>query len=354
MQVAILHNELPPDASAAEQDVLVQVEAVARSLDRLGHQSTAVAVNLDLGSLAGQLERLRPDAAFNLVESLGGSDRLMFLPAALLDVRGIPYTGSPTEAIVLSGDKPAAKRRLTEAGLPTPDWLDEGGFGVQGSGSRVQGSVPSADGGPSTLNPQPSTFVPGRFIIKPAWEHASAGLDGSSVVKVADAGELAELVAERAARSGRPCFAERFIEGREFNLSLLASPTGPEVLPPAEIDFSAFGEGEPRIVGYRAKWDEESFEYLNTSRTFDFAATDGSLVDELRKLAAACWPLFGLRGYARVDFRVDLAGRPWILEINANPCLSPDAGFAAAVERASIGFDRAVERILDDAVSDRS
>ena len=69
----------------------------------------------------------------------------------------------------------------------------------------------------------------------------------------------------------------------------------------------------------------------------------------------ARWPLhvggfFDLHGYARVDFRVDGEGRPWILEVNANPCLSPDAGFAAALARADIPFHDAVARILDDAL----
>ena len=67
-----------------------------------------------------------------------------------------------------------------------------------------------------------------------------------------------------------------------------------------------------------------------------------------RRLALECWRLFGLRGWARVDFRVDAAGQPWILEVNANPCLSPDAGFAAALARSSISFDEAIRRILED------
>ena len=67
---------------------------------------------------------------------------------------------------------------------------------------------------------------------------------------------------EREAAVGRAYFAEEFIEGREFNLSVLGEP--PQVLPPAEIDFSTFPAGKPRIVGHVAKWDEASFEYHNT------------------------------------------------------------------------------------------
>jgi D-alanine-D-alanine ligase len=297
-----------------------------------------------------------------------------------LDLFGLAYTGSSTEALFLTIDKLTAKSRIREAGLPTPEWLTtSGATAASGATAGLPSSAGDTVGQANRGTHQLSAGTPGgqsdfcggsvssqdiasraakigtapnatRFIIKPMWEHASLGMDAGAVVDVRDAAELAAKLADRAAKNQCPCFAERFIEGREFNLSVLASAAGPEVLPPAEIDFSAFAEGAPRIVGYEAKWDEGSFEFHNTPRTFDFPPTDRDLLEELSELARACWRLFGLGGYARVDFRVDAAGRPWILEINANACLSPDAGFAAAVERAGIGFDHAVERILNDAV----
>jgi GNAT superfamily N-acetyltransferase len=121
-------------------------------------------------------------------------------------------------------------------------------------------------------------------------------------------------------------------------------------LPPAEIDFSAFPPAKPRIVGYAAKWETETFESVHTPRRFEFSSGDASLLDRLRALAVDCWRLFGLAGYARVDFRVDAAGQPWILEVNANPCLSPGAGFAAALARAEIPWPRALHWILGTAL----
>jgi D-alanine-D-alanine ligase len=188
------------------------------------------------------------------------------------------------------------------------------------------------------------------YVLKTLWEHASFGLDEHSIVRPADEAALSDLLRQSARRLRRPCFAERYVEGREFNLSVLAGPDGPEVLPAAEIDFSAFPPGKPRIVGRRAKWEEASFDFQNTPRRFDFVPGDALRLEHLRGLARQAWQLFGLGGYARVDFRVDAAGQPWILEINANPCLSPDAGFAAALAQASIPFAQAVARILDDAL----
>jgi GNAT superfamily N-acetyltransferase len=104
------------------------------------------------------------------------------------------------------------------------------------------------------------------------------------------------------------------------------------------------------MVGYRAKWDPASFEYQHTPRRFDFPPEDTPLLLRLRELCLQCWELFTLGGYARVDFRVDHQGNPWILEVNANPCLSPDAGFAAALGQAGISFDQAIAQILRCAV----
>jgi D-alanine-D-alanine ligase len=145
---------------------------------------------------------------------------------------------------------------------------------------------------------------------------------------------------------------ESYVEGREFNLALLEGPgRRPQVLPPAEIQFKSFPDGTPRIVGYAAKWEDDSEEFARTPRRFDFPEGDRELLDSLRQLALRCWSLFGLRGYARVDFRVDAQGLPWVLEVNTNPCLSPNAGFLAAAERAGLSPTEVIRRIVEGALS---
>jgi len=340
MRVAILYNEASQDATIEERDVLVQRTAVAEALGRLGHDPISLPCTLDLAAVQSQLVDLRPAVVFNLVESLGGTDRLMALAPMVLEAMGIPYTGSPSSTLLATSNKLAAKQSLLTAGLPTPAWHRGGG-------------VTSAELAPG------ARMAPGqRVILKTVWEHASFALDDSALLECASEGELDERLWSREFETGRPWYAEQFIDGREFNLSLLAgaaaegagagtrSPCSLEVLPPAEIDFSAFAPTRPRIVGYRAKWDAHSFEYHHTPRHFEFAESDRPLLEELRDLARKVWRTFQLRGYARVDFRVDAEGRPWILEANANPCLSPDAGFAAALGQAGIEYDQAIERIV--------
>ncbi len=337
MRVTIFHNAVSAADPAADQDVLVQADAVAGAISRLGHEWTRIACTLDLSEAREQLVAARPDVVFNLVESLGGSDWMAGAAAALLDSLDLSYTGSSTEALVLTNHKLLAKQRLREAGLPTPEWL---ALDCPRT-ANVRGCLADTNDAGWSEND--------IFVIKTFWEHASFELDEHSLVRATDAGELRKILQQTSQRLRRPCFAEQYVDGREFNLSLLASPQGPEALPPAEIDFSAFPKGKPRIVGRRAKWDETSFDFQNTPRRFDFPVADQPLLDHLQDLARHVWRVFGLAGYARVDFRVDSDGMPWILEINANPCLSPDAGFAAALQRASIPFDEAVARILADA-----
>ncbi len=332
MRVTVLYNEPSIWAKAEEADVLAQVETVAASLLANGYTVDRLACGLDLQAVVDALNADPPDLAFNLVEGLGGHDRLYPFVPSLLDALGIPYTGNSAEAIYATTNKLLAKERLVAAGLPTP-------------------AVPARWPEPICNQAEPqrglSPFTPGRYILKPVWEHASVGMVDDMVFNTASRKRLLARLIELGERTGRELFAEAFIAGRELNISVCDDGSGkPIVLPPAEIDFSGFPRGKPRILGWAAKWDENSFECRNTVRRFDFPESDGPLLEEVKRLALACWRLFGLSGYARVDFRVDAAGRPFILEINTNPCLTGDAGFPAAAAQAGLPFDDAIGRIV--------
>ncbi len=331
MLVAILHNAVADDAAADERDVLVQVEAVSSALQKLGHEAVTVPVTLNLQELVARLQELKPAVAFNLVEALGGTDRLSPAVPILLDAIGLPYTGNNGDALHITNSKRLTKERLTSVDVPTPPAV------------YIEGGQPELIGSAREM-------FPGRFLIKAVHEHASFGMDDDAVVTVESQTALLKAIDDRSARFGKPFFAERFIDGREFNLSVLDVGDGsPDVLPPAEITFDTFPRDKPRIVGYAAKWDDGSFEFHQTPRRFEFPAKDEFLLEQLMDLAVATWEMLRLRGYARVDFRVDEQGNPYVIEANANPCLSPDAGFAAAMQHTGIPFDEAVRRILEAA-----
>lgn len=318
----ILHSEVSADAAADEQDTLVQRETVSKALAALGYSVTTLPFARNPTEVTTRLPRLAPALVFNLVESVAGSGRLIHLAPTLLEALGLRYTGCTGQALLLTSHKLLAKRLMREAGIPTPSWIE-----------------------PSSLAGK-SVIPTGPFIIKSVWEHASFGLDAEAVVPTAE--QAAVRLAQRAERFGGQWFAERFISGREFNIAMLAANTGPEVLPIAEMTFIDFPKNRPRIVDYAAKWAPQSFAYQHTRRCFPETEIHRDLLAHLASLALRCWHAFGLNGYARVDIRVDDRHRPWVLEINANPCLSPDGGFAASAARRELSLTDTIARILDD------
>lgn len=315
----ILHGAVAPGAAADDEDTLVQVGVVTAALRKLGFGVTTLEVGRRLSDVARTLEGIAPDFAFNLVEQIEGRDALLPLAAYLLERARIPYTGAPAGALAASTEKPLAKRLMAAAGIPTPEWC----------GTGVEARQLSPDNG--------------LWIVKSATEHASFGLSTASVVRT-DA--VAEQLRRCSDAHGGSWFAERYIHGREFNVSLLAG--GPQVLPVSEIVFIDCPPERAAIVDYAAKWQPDSAAYRNTPRRL-LGAEEGLLAGRLGQIALRCWHLFGLRGYARVDFRVDESGGPFVLEVNANPCLSPDAGFAAAADAAGIDLVEVVARIVRDA-----
>lgn len=309
-----------------EADVLLHVEVVSAALVRLGHRVDALAVGLDLGPLAARLTGPdRPDLVVNLIESAAGKGRLLALAPSLVEAMGVPMAGCPAQALALTSDKPLAKQWMALAQIDTP---------------RTWSPAQLAAGG----------RLDAACIVKSAHEHASIGLDDDGVFPAgAEASAVLARCRLQQERLGGVFFAEAFVPGREFNVGVLDDGHGvPRVLPIAEIAFVDWQPGRPQIVGYDAKWDEQSEAYQRTQRRW-LDRDDGAevaLAQRLAAVAARCWRLFGLRGYARVDIRLDDAGRPWVLEVNANPCITPGAGFVAAAERAGLDLDAVVAQIV--------
>jgi len=329
MKVVVLHEEVAANPRPDELDVLTQARFVVEQLTALGHEAKTLAFGLRLDAFIDAITREKPDCVFNIVESVAGHGRLISLAPSVLESLRIPFTGAGADAMYVTSNKLLGKTILRGAGLPTADWF-------------TQDPIAHSMAAPA--------FHPGRYIIKSVWEHASVGLGDDAVKHFDTLDDLQREIARRAPALGGQAFAEPYIHGREFNIAMLTSGPGepPQVLPHAEILFEGYAANRPQIVDYRAKWDEASYEYNHTPRRFEFPARDRPLLDRLTDLCLRCWRVVGLRGYARVDFRVDESKGPFILEINANPCLSPDAGFAAALAKSEVSPAQAIRRILTD------
>jgi D-alanine-D-alanine ligase len=318
MRVLVLHSDVAPDAPADEQDTLYTAEAVREALAGRGHQAEMAAFAPRPDHLRALLDRFKPDSVFNLVEAVWGLGQFAIVAAQLLEMAGVPFTGTPGGAMALAGDKPLTKSFLRTLGLPTADW-----------------SV-----GPEWKGLEASR----QYVVKHATEDASIGLDDASVVMGREAARERADFCQR--EFGGRWFAEAYVEGREFNISVLEQKGQPRVLPVPEMLFNNWDETRPRIVSYDAKWTERSSDYNETTRQFRSEMDDPVLYNKLTALSEAAWRLFCLKGFARIDFRVSKAGEPFILEINPNPCLEPGSGFAAAAEQAGMSYAEVIERIV--------
>ncbi len=317
MRILILHDEIGSLPTQDEIDTLTQVQQVQKVLHNLHHQVYILTFSLDLHSMKKKILSLHVDLIFNLVETLEGS-QLLHIPPALFETLKIPFTGGNSVGMMLSSHKILAKELLIRASLPTPRWVEK-----------------QED---DYLN----QFVGFPLIIKPISQEASIGIEDSSVRT------FYSVISLKQALVLKDLFAEEFIRGREFNVSILMANGLPVVLPPAEMLFIDYPIDKPTIVGYEAKWEENSFAYTHTVRNFDHSKEDSPLIEQVKTLTQKAFHLFGNKGYARVDFRVDSLGKPYILEVNLNPCISKDSGFVAAAEKAGYSYERMIDLIIQE------
>jgi D-alanine-D-alanine ligase len=296
--------------------VLGSVRRVADVLRDAGHSVQRVPVRPGLRWLA---PCRRADVVVNLCEGVGAVSRAESLVAGTLELTGVPFTGARPEVMVACLRKPMANALLAARGLPVPRW-------AMPNGNRVPGDFP----------------LPA--IVKPAMEDASVGIDQSSVVTTRTA--LTARVAEMSEQFDE-IIVQQYIGGRELAVGFV----GDQALPVSEIDFSAMPDGAWPILSFDAKWDPESPEDAGSQPVCP-ARIPRTLQDKLVGMARDAWRAVGGSGYGRVDFRVDDAGQPWVLEVNPNPDLSEDAGLARMARAFGWSYDELVLRIVEMARAD--
>ena len=323
MRIAILHDKLSGNARADELDTMVQVRAAEEALRSLGHEPVSLALSLDFIRTVAELKDAHVDFVLNFVESIACKTSLCHLAPRIIERANLPYSGCTHQALYTTANKIDTKKILRQHELSTPHWMPS---------HEIFSSSPKDE----TL-----------YLVKSVTEDCSLGIDQGSIVPQR---ELPELVRRKMREFGGEWFAEQYIAGREFNIGLLSDGEDVQVLPIAEIVFN-FNEGRFPIVDYAAKWEEGSFEYQHCERTFEHKPEDRPLRKRLKAVSLKCWKIFNLSGYARVDFRVDQSGEPWILEINANPGLAPDAGFIAGCQKAGIDYAGLMQRLIGKGVS---
>jgi len=324
LRIALLFNlrSNAPQIPGAPADIWADldsehtVEALAEALRQGGHEVIPLEGDLELYD---KLRELKPDIAFNICEGHRGDSREAQVPA-ILEMLGIPYTGSKVLTLALTLDKPMCKRALIAEGLPTPP------FQV-------------------FSRPHEPLDAHLRFplIVKPSREGTGMGITRDSIVHDEDA--LRKQVARVVAAYRQPALVEEFVDGREVTVGMLGNEEL-HVFPILEVDFGPCPPEEAGIYTSRVKT-----KLYNVPRYLCPAPLDETIAEELRRLAVAAFRVTGCLDMARVDFRLDRKGRPWILEINPLPGLSPGiSDLVMMAEADGMSHTELVNAILNEAL----
>ncbi len=316
MRIAIIHDSTP--ATAGRPDISSQdsvVREVSAALVLAGREVRVIPVEGDIRDFLKKLKAFSPRCVFNLAESIAGDPGKEHLVPAVLEAAGFPYTGSGPESLSLSADKFISKSLMRSLGIPVPEFA-------------------------AAKNPAEAKLcrIPFPVILKPMNEHGSAGIGEDSVIYSGEE-ELERLAEKITSEFKQPVIIERFIEGREINVSLLGNREY-TVLPPSEIIFG----GGARICGYAAKWLRGSDEYKNTTPECPAGIRDGVLRIILQTARAAAASHL-CSGYARVDIRLNKAMEPFVIDVNPNPDLGSRSGLARSAEAAGLNYEALVEKI---------
>jgi D-alanine-D-alanine ligase len=301
--VLVLYNKpvLPRDHpdSQSEYSVIAIAEKIGAILTEEGFRVRHLALESDPAVLWKELTKRKPDVIFNLFEGNPDHAETESYVAGLLEWSGVPYTGSPFATLTLARPKHLAKTLFKGAGLPTADFLVVNGL------------------------PMPKCTLTFPVIVKPAAQDASVGLGHDSVCE--NRAQLERRVRYILKAYGAPVLVEEYIDGREFNVPLMELPTL-TALPATEIFFPNPDPDAWPILTYAGKWDPTSPDYNDVDP--QLARLPQAELRQLAELAKAAYRLLGCRDYARVDFRMNEAGKFYILEVNPNPEISEYAGFA--------------------------
>jgi D-alanine-D-alanine ligase len=326
VNIAIIYNDPLPDRyqtmgeSKAELGVMDEVKAVQQALQELNYTSILVPLRPPLDQVKQKLILLgkkNVNAVFNLFEGFGGFPDTEGKVAEMLAELGFKYTGCPAEALTLALDKSKTKKVLESAGVPTPEY--------------------------QILSPDD----PGLFhldfpcIVKPLADDASHGISEESVVY--DRASLEKQVKKISNLFNGQALVEEYVDGREFNTTVMGNKR--LIVPAVSEIVYTLPSDKPRILTFEAKWEEQSLYYVNTKAHCPAEITRSEQNAVLR-IAKAAYKLTGCRGYARVDFRQDKAGRFKVLEVNPNPDISPGAGASLQAAAAGMTYSQFIEKII--------
>ncbi len=318
MKILIFIDKLSSSPTKDEEDTLIEANEVKSALVKLGHNVIISNFDFNLNNNLEIINKESPNLIFNLVETLEGSSTLHIAPL-LFEKKEIKYTGGTSSSLFLTGDKILGKYFFKSLNIKYPKFYYK------------------------KSNKVSSSLINSKVIVKQIDQEASCGIDDNCVTTFKNSTEIRTFI-----KKNPNMFIEEYIEGKEFNVSVLSIDSKIIVLPIAKMEFNNFPKDKPQILNYKSKWDEDSFEYKNTNRTFNLINEDQALIKKMSDISKKCYIGLGRKGYLRVDFRVDKNNIAYVLEVNINPCITHDSGFVAAANQYGISYEKLINYIINE------
>ncbi len=323
IKVIVVYNSLVSSDTASpdyisESEVKDTAEYVLSTALKIGFDARI----LPFGDIVKDIQHVldfSPDLVFNLCEGFRGNSGFEMNMAGLWELLDIPYTGNIARTLCLAQDKAMAKSVFASNGILTPDF-------------EILSEIPL----------KTSLLFP--LIAKPTCEDASLGIGADSVLY--DLESLKRKVAELMFRYKQPILVEQFIQGREFNISVLGN-NPPQILPISEIDFSHLGKEFQHITSYEAKWIQDHPLYAKTPSICP-ANISGRIKEKLETIGLKVFQALKGKDYGRVDVRMDSNENIYVLEYNPNPAIANDAGFHKALIAAGLSFEKFVRILIEE------
>lgn len=311
----------PADDLYAEWDDIHTIRAVESALASRHRVSL---VNADLDAFAA-FRKLKPDLVFNIAEGLHGASREAQVPA-MLDMLGVPYTGSDPVSLGNCLDKRRTKEILSYHRIPTPRFV----------------TVDSPAQLPARLR------YP--LMVKPVLEGSSKGVTDQALVS--DRKALVRQVEWVLNSYRQSVLVEEFLPGREFTVALLGNGASLRVLPIVEINFDTLPAGVNPIYSYEAKWlwDQED----DPLQIFTCPARlEPLLQKQIEEICRRAFIVMGCRDWCRIDVRLDAHGLPAIIELNPLPGILPrpeqNSCFPKAARAAGLSYDQMILAVVEAA-----
>lgn len=324
MNIAVVYS-LPTGRSRASKfvdtdtDTVESAAEVAHALSEKGAIVQTFPVDEDH---IDEIKNIHADLIFNLIEWTGLDLPLVPKAFAAFAKIDIPVTGATLENYITTANKIFMKKLFDSFSLPTARWQ------VFEKGDEL---------------PRRDFQYP--VIMKPSLEHCSIGLTPDAIVK--DKNFLAKQVCAMIRTFHQPMVVEEFIDGREFQVTILDTNKGLKVLPPAEIVFDA--NSPTKMLTYNSRWDDSTNDYKTSHVAV--SSLELPLLHKIEDVTKKTFADLGFRDYARLDIRTR-GNDVYVLEANSNPGLSDDVEYGMTLSYRALGWTFAdfISRIVESAV----